>query len=149
KQKPLLHRARRRVPASVVWKLLEIRRVDQRACEIDRIVDSGCDGYPLITVGHRVDIVVFGNHGLVTVRCAVFPYIPRAEIRGDDLQVTRAGGAACSGSKLPRGGRISLPCRFPRSGGIEVKSPGLSTRVRVDMKGAVVFPRDVQPPRQS
>src|SRR5207302_1002236 len=113
------------------------------------VVDSRRDCYPLIAVGHGVGVVVFGDDGLVTIRRTVFPYVPRAEIRGNDFQVTGAGRASSGGgSILPTGDRMSLPGRFPRGRRVEMKSPGLVSRIRVDMKRGVVFPSDMQPPRQ-
>ena len=56
---------------------------------------------PLIAVGHGVGVEVFGNDRLVTVRCAVFPYVTRAEIRGYHFQIPGAGGASRCRAQLP------------------------------------------------
>src|SRR5262245_20437085 len=89
----LLCRAGSGIPPSGVGKLLEVRGADVRPGEINGIIDSRGDGYPLIAVGHGVDIEVFGDRCLVAVGCAVLADVSGAEIGGDYFQTTAPRGA--------------------------------------------------------
>ena len=51
---------------------------------------------------------LLSDDGLLAVRCAVLADIARLEIRGDDLEVAVALGAAAAG-KFPSRARLSLP----------------------------------------
>src|SRR5581483_3599497 len=90
-----------RIPSVRVGKLLEIGGGEIRARKVDGIFDLRCDRQPLITVGHRVDVVVLRDCRFSAVGRAVLTHVAGAKICRYDFKIAHANLTARAGCKFP------------------------------------------------
>src|SRR5688572_6630333 len=146
---------RRGTPASRARQLLEIRRRDVGSGEVDGILHLRGDRQPRVAVGYRVEVVIFGDDGLVAVRRTVLAHVAGAQVGGHDLEVSGAGSTptAAARREFPLRDGLSLParsgvCRGCCGARAEMQEPRLRAGVRVDLQRVRVAPGDVNAPWQ-
>src|SRR5678815_1330780 len=145
--------ARGRIPLRPVRFLLEVERRDPRPAQIRRIVDDRRDHDPLLTCGLTQQIPVLGERRLFAERNAVLAKVAGHQPCGDRLEVAEAllgrrqWRTAASLAHLPLRGGVALPRRSARwrLPLAKVQEARLRARIRFDLQGRVVLPRDAQP----
>src|SRR5436309_16006733 len=77
------------VPARLIILFSKMSARDERLVQVHRIIDNTGNDEPTIAVRLIGAIVVFRQHGLITIRYAVLPEIAGPHLRRDNLQAAR------------------------------------------------------------